>query len=326
MYDQTALPFAPSALPKTGDSRFFLDPSDSPAPSPSALLQKVEDEERRSRDRESLAISDRYQKTLESRGVSHTMSPDFVATQPTSLKQRLRVTPQEEEDILFHFAATASLPAASRLSGVSLDKVRAVVYAPEAQDKLASLRSAMRASIIRKIEETQTILLDAIQTPSKLDAATLSQLTDVFTKISETQVNLLSAASRSSSAYAVEVDPTTVFSGDELEYMAFLRRRLSASGESNKTALPHGESTGAFGNSQPADEILEGAFGNSQPADEILEGAFDVSPSAIEVDISAPSTSTASTTENSDDLTAEFLRECFEDLLGDDDPMKDSLK
>jgi hypothetical protein len=123
-------------------------------------------------------------------------------------------------------------------------------------------------SVIRKIEETQTILLEALQDPHKLETSSLTQISDVLRDISTTQLNLLNA-SRSAEALIREVDPTALFSGDELEYMALLSRRLSS-----PTALPSGSSGGID---------LDSEF---QPEPTALEAEYDLSPSSEEVDIS----------------------------------------
>lgn len=193
---------------------------------PSGEISGSEDERRR---RESHEIESRFADYLSKRSLTKSMSPDYVKSLPTSMKEKLRVTPEEEEAILYHYATTSSLNKTASACGVSLDKVRSVVYSPSSQTPLADLRDAMRISVITKIEETQTILLDAIQTPSKLDAASLTQLASVLSEISAVQLSLRDSLSSASRAYGLlqDADPADIFSGDELEYMAFLRRRLS---------------------------------------------------------------------------------------------------
>lgn len=155
------------------------------------------------------------------------MSPEYLASLPASLAEKLRVTPAEEEEILYHYASTASIPKTATLTGLTLDKVRSIVYNPETQTRLADLRDAMRISVISKIEETQTVLLDAIQDPAKLNAATLTQIASVFNGISETQLALLQSTREATGGLALVADPSSIFSGEELEFMALMRRRLA---------------------------------------------------------------------------------------------------
>lgn len=193
-------------------------------PSPPDL--QAEDAE--ARRRESEEIGSRYAAELSKRAPNQTMSPEYLATLPKSLAEKLRVTPEEEEEIFFHYASTSSIPKTASLSGLSLDKVRAIIYSPASQNSLRELREAMGASVIQKIEETQTILLEAMQDPGKLSSSSITQIASVFQDISETQMGLLAAAREQTGATVALSDPTSVFSGDELEYMAFLRRRLTA--------------------------------------------------------------------------------------------------
>ena len=157
-----------------------------------------------------------------------TKSPDYLASLPTSLAAKLRVTPEEHEEILYHFAATSSVPKTALAARVSLDKVKAVIYSPESTSTITQLRNAMRASVMQKIEETQVQLLEAIQDPTKLQATPLGILANVFTDISQTQINILKAQHEVASGSVAIADPSSLLSGDELEYMGFLRRRLSS--------------------------------------------------------------------------------------------------
>lgn len=245
---------------------------------PEALLQAESDRDDAARLRESDRIASQLQVELAKRSPTRTMSPDWIAAQPTSMRAKLRVTPEEEETILFHFSSTSSIPQTASLAGVGVDKVRSVVYAPDLQGRLSSIRESMRISVIRKIEETQTILLDALQNPDKLKDSSLTQISEVLTKISETQLNLLNA-SRSPEAIIREVDPASIFSGDELEYMAFLRRRLSAPSAPRELSGPSQAS--------PEDVL-------SLLPHECLDPVYDVSPSASEVDPAADSSSSVS--------------------------------
>lgn len=223
-YEQTGLPFG--SLPGP--------------PIPSQLVQEMRDEDDLVRLRESEQIAEKVQKEFEKRSPNKTMSPEWLAAQPKSLKEKLRVTPEEEEDVLFHFASTSSIPQTITLSGVGQAKVRAIVYNPDSQERLATLRNAMRMSIVRKLEETQMILLDAIQDPDKLKDASVTQISSVLKDVSETHHNLLAAA-RSPENFLREMDPASIYTGEELELMAFLSRRLAVQQTgSPRTALPSG--------------------------------------------------------------------------------------
>ena len=240
-------------------------------PNPAELLQTLADDEDEARRRESEAIASRLrQKLVDERSPMRSMSPDYVASLPSSMIEKLRITPTEVEEILFHYAATSSIPATVRESGYGQAKVRAVVYSPNSAEPLAALRSAMRISVIRKIEETQLILLDALQNPEKLADATLTQISSILEDVSTVGENLRSA-SRESGGLA-SVDPATVFSGDELEYMAYLRQRLTSGG---------GPSPEAFYQPTPS----------SADSVETVEAEFVVSDFVSEIDISDDSVS-----------------------------------
>lgn len=284
--------------PATQKSFGFLD--DQPnRPLPAAALLDIEDGRAESaRLAESEAISSRYSEKLAERSTTKTMSPDYVAAQPTSMITKLRVTPEEQEEILFHYASTSSIPKSARLADVSESKVRAVVYNPEGQDSLAALRSAMRMSILRKIEETQTILLEALQNEQKLNDSSLTQISDVLREISEVQHNLLAATS-SPSAFVTEIDPSSIYTGDELEMMAFLRRRLSAPA----TPLPFGDSAGPS------------SIAHSE-ADDYLETEFDIT-SSTDVDISSDSPIERKPEKSENDLS--FLSEFAHQIMGPED-------
>ena len=195
--------------------------------SPTVFDELTESEdERRRREHDSVAAT--VQKEWDRRSPQRTMSPDYVNSQPKTMRAKLGVTPEEEELTLFHYAATASIPKTVELSGVSAPKVRAVVYAPDLSASLQTLRDAMRVSVLRKIEETQEILLDALQDPSKLEKATLSQLSEVLGQVSEVHQNLVSATRGSGGAFGNSVRIEDAFTPEELEYMAFLQRRLTS--------------------------------------------------------------------------------------------------
>lgn len=185
-----------------------------------------QDEEQR--DRENEVISQRYHQELEKRNASRSMSPDYINSLPKSLIEKLRVTPEQQEEILYYYASTSSIPKTAEASGVSLDKVRAVVYNPDSQSTISEIRDALRISVLSKISETQHALLEAIQDPQKLHDSSITQLASVFTDITESQINLTTAQREATGPSAALSNPSEVFTGDELEYMAFLRRRLSA--------------------------------------------------------------------------------------------------
>ena len=199
-------------------------PLDHTTPTPSAFGEPVGPDDLRSRENEE--ITERFAKQLEARGHRSPFSPDFLNSLPRSALERYRITPEQEEEILYLYAATYSLHQTARSAGLSLDKVRAVVYSPSATPKIQAYRDQLRVSVLQKIEEAQVVLLDAVQDPDKLKAASITQISDVFTDISTTQGNLLTSL-REASVGSTISDPTEVFDGEDLEYIALLRRRLS---------------------------------------------------------------------------------------------------
>jgi hypothetical protein len=209
------------------DLSAFGVPLDPPSVSASARLHEDDAARRR---RESEQIQREYERELQKRSPQRTMSPEYLATLPSSLAEKLRVTPEEEELILYYYAATASVPKTAEACGVSLDKVRAIVYNPRSQSAISDFRDEMRLSVINKIEETQSALLEALQDPDKLRDSSLTQISSVFAQISETQLSLRTAERESARASASIADPTVIFTGEELEYMALLRRRVSSGG------------------------------------------------------------------------------------------------
>lgn len=190
--------------------------------------QDSHDSEYESRLNESEEIEAEVARKYDANNRRPTLSPDYLASLPKSLAEKLRVTPEEEEEILFHYASTSSIQKTALASRVPLDKVRAIVYSPRFADRLGQIRDAIRISVIQKIEETQITLLDTLQDPDKLRDASLTQIASVFSTISEAQINLLTSQGFQTGAHAAVADPSQIFSGDELEYMAFLRRRLSS--------------------------------------------------------------------------------------------------
>lgn len=210
-----------------------------------------------------------------------TMSPEYLASLPKSMIEKLRVTPEEQEEILFHYATTSSLPKTALATHLPLDKIRAVVYSPQFADQLGQIRDALRVSVIQKIEETQIQLLEAIQDPTKLANASLTQISSVFSEISETQLNLLRTRSEIAGSSAVLANPSELFSGDELEYMAFLRRRVTSPSPS---PLSSGQQTGRDG-VERADrdefaghELIDTSFTSSSSSS---EETFDLEPAAL---------------------------------------------
>ena len=251
--EQLSLPpeFQPRSAPPT------------PLDSANAILSAHSDEARK---RESDAIARAVEEELLKRNAVTPKAPEYVARMPKSLREKLRVTPDEEEEILYAFASKSSIPRTASATRLPLEKVRAVVYDPELQGNLEALRNEMRMNVIRKIEETQTAILETIQDPRKLEDSSLTQLASVFETISSTQLSLLSAARELAGASRPIVDPAKIFSGDELEYLALLRRKVEASptalaaevlGEEDFSPSGHDfvDTVGTFGG--PVPEILD---------------------------------------------------------------------
>jgi len=273
----------------------------------SQLLQSERDAEIELRKRESDAIASRFADELTKRSPTKTMSPDYIASQPKTAVERYRVTPEEVEEILFHYASTSSIPKTTSLTGLPVTKVRAVVYSPALQDDLANLRLAMRQTVIRKMEETQTILLDALQDPDKLLSSSLTQISDVLREVSEIQMNLVASSQQRSMGLEM-INPTDIFSGDELEHMAFLRRKLQAAG-SGQTALPSGGLPG------PHDAS---AVGSDYHDEDVLDPDFTLGESE-EVDISDPKDP-----EEGISLLSEFAHQVMQDPDLDENEAKNA--
>lgn len=185
-------------------------------------------------DQENLEISDRYRSHLDQRGKRNNFSPSYLNTRPRDVLEKYSITPEQEEQILYLYASTYSLHQTASSCGIPLDKVRAVVYAPQSHELIQELRATMKISVLQKIEEAQVVLLDAMQDPDKLKDTPLTSISEVFTDISGTQLNLISSLREQHSSIS-EVDPAEAFTGEELEYMMMLRRRLSMG---SKPALP----------------------------------------------------------------------------------------
>lgn len=179
-----------------------------------------------SREYENEEISGKFQAGLAQRGHRSPFSTDYLNSRPRSALERFHITAEQEEQILYLYAATYSLHQTASSSGIALDKVRAVVYSPQANERIQSYRDEMKVSLLQKIEETQVVLLDAVQDPEKLKSASITQISEVFVEISETQGNLISSLQSGGSSIR-EMDPTQIFDGEDLEYIALLRRRLA---------------------------------------------------------------------------------------------------
>lgn len=170
-------------------------------------------------------ISGQFRSHLDRRGQRSNFSPSFLNSQPKSALEKFHVTTEQEEQILYLYAATYSLHQTAASSGVSLDKVRAIVYSPLSTEKINHYREEMKISVLQKIEEAQIVLLDSLQEPEKLKASSITQISEVFVEISGTQANLISTL-REAYSPTSDMDPGEFFTGEELEYMKMLRRRL----------------------------------------------------------------------------------------------------
>jgi hypothetical protein len=175
---------------------------------------------------ENQEITERFRDSLDQRGRRSNFSPTYLKALPKSMAEKLHTTPEEEEQILYLYAATYSIHKTASACGLSLDKVRAVVYSVSAQDSIAEYRDQMKISVLQKIEEAQVVLLEELQDPDKLKVASITMISEVFSEISATQANLISSI-RANQSPTDNMDPGRVFSGEELEYLMLLRRRLS---------------------------------------------------------------------------------------------------
>lgn len=186
------------------------------------------DDEAAKRAEASQRIEVKYAESLSKRGSNgRSYSPDYLATLPKNAIEALGITPKEQEEILFQYASTSSIPKTVALTRLPVDKVRAVVFNPPSADIIKVMRDRMRISIISKIEETQSVLLEAMQDEHKLSNASLREISNVFSEISSSQIALITANSEMNGPPELQVDPSEVFSGEELEYMALMRRKLS---------------------------------------------------------------------------------------------------
>lgn len=223
-------------------------------------------------------IGEEYRGSIEGRGRRSTLSPSYINSRPRTLAEKLHVTPEEEEHILFIFAGTYSIQQTAKSCGVTQDKVRSVVYNPEMRERIQIHRDAMRMSVLSKIEESQYVLLDAMQDPDKLKNSSITQISEVFQEISEVQGNIVTSM-REAANPATTVDPIKLFTGDELEYMAMLRKRIG-SGDNGPKEYPNldaplssVEADFTLLESTPLDDDLdpwiEDALGPEPPAEEV---------------------------------------------------------
>lgn len=185
------------------------------------------DPTRPSRQAESEVIRADYHREIFSpnRQTEYKYSAEWLASRPKSAIEKWKVTPEEQEEIIYAYAATRSIPKTCRETGANVQKVRAVIFDEECDKMIQSLRLKMRAEVITKISETQFDLLEAIQDPGKLERATLRELSGVFTEISQAQVNLVAAQREVALGPIANVNPEDVFTGEELQYMAMMRKR-----------------------------------------------------------------------------------------------------
>lgn len=213
-------------------------------------------------DSENEEIAARYHDELARRGHRVPFSPSFLEAQPRSALEKLRVTAEEEEQVLYLYAATYSIHQTASASQLPVDKVRAIVYSPSANDRIQDYRDQMKISLLQKIEETQVVLLDSIQDPNKLADASITMLSDVFVEISSTQSNLLTSLRESHTISTV--DPSELFGGEDLEYIALLRRKLAL----GPSATSQSEDPLPFENEPPAIDanFVEGDSVNLDPA------------------------------------------------------------
>lgn len=165
----------------------------------------------------------------------HKYSADFLASRPRSALEALKITPEQQELVIYHYASTSSIPKTAALSGLGVDKVRAIIFNPTSSERIDDYRAKMRVSIIGKIEQTQVSLLEAMQDEIKLRNASLREISGVFSEVTAAQVSLVTATREAAGPAELSVDPSEIFSGEDMEYMALLRRRLDfpASGKSS---------------------------------------------------------------------------------------------
>lgn len=194
---------------------------------PAELTELIEDP----RILESQEIEERLEAARQRPQFPYLSPSSPLVTRAPKTHVQYNIDPATEEAILFNYAMTASLKRTAEQSGVGVDKVRSVVYSPASREAIGGLREQLRVSVLQKIEETQTALLDAILDPLKLEKANLSTLSTVFAEITDKHILLAKSAQETSGLTAQLATPTDVFSGDELEYMSLLRGRLSRRGE-----------------------------------------------------------------------------------------------
>lgn len=181
------------------------------------------------REAESAEIERRYDQYLAPRNgaTEHKYSPEYMNSRPKSALEALRITPEQQELVIFHYASTSSIPKTCALTGLGSDKVRAIIFNPSSTPIIDEYRTKMRVSILGEIEKTQVDLLEAVRDQNKLKNATLREISLVFSEITTSQVSMMTASREvASGGFGNSVDPTKIFSGEEMEVMALLRRKL----------------------------------------------------------------------------------------------------
>lgn len=228
---------------------------------------------------ESRQIEERFAGELAKRGpVTKSFSPDYLATLPKSAIEALGVTPQEQEEILFHYACTSSIPKTASLARVGSDKVRAVIFTPSASETLRVMRERMSVSIIDKIKDTQISLLEAMQNETKLQNAPLREISSVFSEITSSQIALMTASTDSALPPELQADPSDIFSGDELEYMAYMRRKMSAGPRNSRPSgdsVDHSEFAGhdlVDSEFEVSNETIDPGY---EPVPEVIDRSYD---------------------------------------------------
>lgn len=226
---------------------------------------------------ESDRLKAEYLKTLEPRNnqTEHKYSPNWQREQPKTAIQKYHVTPEEQEEILFQYAVTSSIPKTVKATGCDSRKVRAVIFAPDADSVIVNLRNRIRANIIDKIGETQFELLDAIQDPTKLQNAGLRELASVFSEISSTQMGLISAQKEAAGGSFAKVNPEEVFSGEDLHFMALMRRKADLASAGRSIASGGKDFSEGMEGHEFVDAASQAVDPGYEPMPEIVETVYD---------------------------------------------------
>lgn len=226
---------------------------------------------------ESAEIEQRFAASLETRNLNgaHKYSAEYRVSLPKNSIEALGISAEQEEEILFQYASTYSIQKTASLAGVGVDKVRAVIFNPTNSEPIRIFREKMRVSILAKIEDTQVALLEAIQDPHKLHSSPLRELSNVFTDITASQISLMKANQEAAGPSELQVDPSQIFSGEELEHMAYLRRRLaltpSGSNGPSGTGVDHDPMAG-HDFVDPEYETVDPGY---EPIPEIVDRSYD---------------------------------------------------